>query len=393
MVGGLVLVMEQALNRLTSPGALQSGLWLFATSLGWGLLVGHLYDRVEGGREPWVERRRFLAHVGNAAAVTTLAGVGWGVLTGDDDEETADVRWSTTNALPNANAAVVPVPGTRRELTAVEEHYRVDVDTRPPALSSQRWRLRVGGLVAQRLSLSLEQLRRAEPTHQFVTLACISNPPGGDLISTTRWTGLSLQRLAPRLGLERTATHLKITSADGFFEVVPLADIMTDPRIMLTYAWDGVALPLEHGRPLRLYVPDRYGMKQPKWIVSIDALDHWEAGYWVERGWDREGHVKATAAVDTVAIDQAFTDAGGRRLVPVGGVAFAGTRGVSHVEVRVDDGEWQAAELRTPLSDTTWVIWRSAVVIPSGTHSVAARCYETSGALQTAPVHAKRITI
>ena len=394
VLGGLVLVMEQALNRLTSPGELESVVWLLSTSLAWGVLVGLVYDHVNGPMQSRADRRRFLVRVGNAAAVTTLVGAGWSVLADQMGEEGPDERWSATHPLPNAGARVAPVPGTRRELTAIEDHYRVDVDTRAPALSRQRWRLRVTGFAAQPLNLSLDELRRIEPLHQFVTLSCISNPPGGDLVSTTRWTGLSLQRLVSRLRVSRAATYIKITSADGFFEVVSMTDIMADARIMLAYAWDGALLPVEHGRPLRLYVPDRYGMKQPKWITSLDAIDHWEAGYWVSRGWDREGRVNPTTAIDTIAVDRAVTDAGGRRLVPVGGIAFAGARGVSRVEVQVDaGGEWHAAELRDPLSETTWVLWRTEVPIAPGAHVVSARCYESDGTPQTGLLHSRRITL
>jgi DMSO/TMAO reductase YedYZ molybdopterin-dependent catalytic subunit len=129
--------------------------------------------------------------------------------------------------------------------------------------------------------------------HQFVTLSCISNPVGGDLTGTTRWTGVSLQRLLPDLRLAPNATHLKIRSADGFYEIVPLEVITSDKRVMLTYAWDGVPLPREHGFPLRIYLPGLYGMKQPKWIESIEATDHWEPGYWVVRGWDKVARMKA----------------------------------------------------------------------------------------------------
>ena len=125
----------------------------------------------------------------------------------------------------------------------------------------------------------------------------------------------------------------------------------SDPRVLLAYDWDGVPLSIEHGFPLRLYVPDRYGMKQPKWIVRIEAIDHWEPGFWVARGWDREGRVATTAAVDATV----------RRgeIVEVGGFAYAGARGISRVEVRGDDGVWHEAELREPLSDLTWVMWRT----------------------------------
>src|SRR5262249_16596003 len=148
--------------------------------------------------------------------------------------------------------------------------------------------------------LTLQDLQLLEPTHQFVTLSCISNPLAGELIGTTRWTGVSLQRVLPRAGLQDSATHLRLSSADGFFEVVDLDLVRADPGVMLAYAWDGVPLAAEHGFPLRLYVPDVYGMKQPKWIRMLEAINHWEPGYWVARGWDRTGQMKATSVIDTV---------------------------------------------------------------------------------------------
>ena len=103
---------------------------------------------------------------------------------------------------------------------------------------------------------------------------------------------------------------------------------------MLTYAWDGVPLPMEHGFPLRIYIPDLYGMKQPKWIESIEATDRWEPGYWVVRGWDQVARMKATSVIDTVAANMPVMDASGRTLVPIGGIAHAGARGISKVELQ-----------------------------------------------------------
>ena len=391
MTGGLVVVMEDTLNRLTTPGAFASGIWLFATSLLWGLSLGWAYEQVVGATGTIADRRRFLIRVGNAAAATTIAAAVLGSLAEQTDDDIPDERWSSTNPVPNADAPVKPVPGTRREFTPVEDHYRVDVDTRAPALNRQRWRLRVSGLVTQPINFSLDELRRMEPLHQFVTLSCISNPPGGDLISTTRWTGVSLQRLLARLRVPRSATHLKITAADGFFEVVTVDEVMADPRIMLTYAWDGVPLPIEHGRPLRLFLPDRYGMKQPKWIVGIELIDHWEAGYWVSRGWDPVGRVKATSAVDVVEVSRSA----GPRVVSVGGVAYAGARGISRVEVSIDLVEWKDAQLRPPMSATAWVVWRAEFPAPAtaGEHAVAVRCYESDGTPQMGLLHSKRFTL
>ena len=220
--------------------------------------------------------------------------------------------------------------------------------------------------------------------HQFITLSCISNPVGGDLIGTTRWTGVSLQRLLPSLALQVGATQLKMRAADGFYEVVSLETIRSDERMMLTYQWDGAPLLPEHGFPLRIYIPDVYGMKQPKWIESIEITDHWEPGFWVDRGWDKDARMKATSVIDTVAIDMTIINADHRRLVPIGGIAHAGARGVSKMELQIDDGPWQEAALRTPLSRLTWVVWRYEWPFDHGKHTFRVRCYEGNGEPQIA---------
>jgi DMSO/TMAO reductase YedYZ molybdopterin-dependent catalytic subunit len=291
-------------------------------------------------------------------------------------------RWSADHPLPNADAAVQPVPGTRPELTPLEQHYRIDINTTPPTIDGSRWRLAVDGLVQRPLSLSLDDLRRYAPLHQFITLACISNPVGGDLTSTTRWTGVSMKGLLPDLHLKPNATHLKIRSADGFFEVLALDAVQADERVMLTYAWDGLPLAAEHGFPLRIYIPDHYGMKQPKWIDSIEATDHWEEGYWVLRGWSKEARMKATSVIDTVGMSMMVIDPNAKTIVPIGGIAHAGARGISKVQVRVDDGPWEDAQLRKPLSGLTWVIWRYNWPFQAGQHTFTVRCVDGSGTPQ-----------
>ncbi len=353
MLGGLALLAERRLQRVAA-GAATANAWVFATCFAWGLAFGWIYDKLSTAADAGntkESRRRFLSTLTGAtiasAGLSTLAGV----LVGRRSRAIAGPRWTDDHVLPNAASPVAPVPGTRAEFTRLEDFYRIDTDTRAPSLDGDRWRLAVSGLIARPLTMSLAELRAIEPLDQFATLCCISNPPGGDLISTTRWTGVSLQRLVPRLGLLPSATHLKIASADGFFETVALDTIRADARAMLVYAWDGVPLPVEHGFPLRLYVPDVYGMKQPKWIVAIEAVDRWEPGYWVVRGWSKDGRVQPFASVDAVVR--------GRGKAETGGIAYAGARGVAKVEVRGDDGEWHEATIRDPLSDLTWVIWRA----------------------------------
>ncbi len=171
-------------------------------------------------------------------------------------------------------------------------------------------------------------------------------------------------------------------SVDDFHEVVALDAIRADERIMLTYAWDGLPLPAEHGFPLRIYIPDRYGMKQPKWIEAIEAIDHDEAGFWVHRGWDSVARTRATSVIDTIGVGMMVIQADQAMRIPIGGIAHAGTRGISRVEVRVDDGPWQQARLREPISPTTWVIWRFDWPFQPGEHTFTVRCFEGDGTPQ-----------
>jgi DMSO/TMAO reductase YedYZ molybdopterin-dependent catalytic subunit len=408
LVFGLVLgipamfISVHASETATLGPALRA-LWILVAFLAWGAILGRVWERVTDretvnsrlekateSRVERIDRRHFLVKLGGSAAAITVVGALVGEFAETRRKESAmmaasePLRWSTTHPLPNAAAAVKPAPGTRPDFTSLESHYRIDINAIPPKVDEQRWRLKATGLVEQPLSLTLEQLRGYEPMHQFVTLSCISNPVGGDLIGTTRWTGVSLKRLLPDLRLQPTATHLKIRSADEFFEVVALDAIKADERIMLTYAWDGVPLRREHGFPLRIYIPDVHGMKQPKWIESIEFTDHWEPGFWVVRGWNKVAQMHATSVIDTVAVDMAIIGVDKRKLVPIGGIAHAGDRGISKVEVQVDNGPWEQALIRTPLSQLTWVVWRYDWPFRPGKHTFTVRCYDGNGTLQIA---------
>jgi len=397
-----MLISVHASETATVDPALRA-VWILVAFLAWGAILGRVGQQligtetanstVESATEPRVERidrRHFLVKLGGSAAAITVVGALVGEFAETRRKESAmmaasePLRWSATHPLPNAAAAVKPPSGTRPEFTSLENHYRVDINAIPPKVDEQRWRLKTTGLVEQPLSLTLEQLRGYEPMHQFVTLSCISNPVGGDLIGTTRWTGVSLQRLLPDLRLQPTATHLKIRSADEFFEVVTLDAIKADERIMLTYAWDGVPLRREHGFPLRIYIPDVHGMKQPKWIESLELTDHWEPGFWVVRGWSKVAQIHATSVIDTVAVDMTIIGADNRKLVPIGGMAHAGDRGISKVEVQVDSGPWEQALIRTPLSELTWVMWRYDWPFQPGKHTFTVRCYDGNGTVQIA---------
>ncbi|MDB6125111.1 MAG: oxidoreductase molybdopterin binding protein [Pedosphaera sp.] len=397
-VGIPIMLLSQHLNKASEIPPWISAAWILLAFLAWGAAIGWVNHRLfstvrqtedsaEQASVKRINRRRFLVRLGGTTALITVTGAVVGRLAGIGGRQSAvgnKPLWSSNHPLPNADAEVRPVAGTRPEFTPLERHYRIDINTTPPTIKEAQWKLKIKGLVEKPLELTLDELRAYEPMHQFITLACISNPVGGDLIGTTRWTGVSLQRLLPSWQIKPEATYLKIRGTDGFYEVVALETIKSDERVMLAYEWDGVPLLAEHGFPLRIYVPNTYGMKLPKWIESIEVTDHWEPGYWVTRGWDKAAQMKTTSVIDAVGVNMNIVGADARTIVPIGGIAHAGSRGISKVEVQVDEGPWQSAALRKPLSQLTWVIWRYEWPFQRGKHTFTVRCYDGAGVMQSA---------
>jgi DMSO/TMAO reductase YedYZ molybdopterin-dependent catalytic subunit len=399
----MILISRDVTPADTSPWV--NLVWLAALFLAWGYLVEWSYEglmvmrpseeaaaTVDAEEAPVLasrlSRREFLIQVGGTSATLTVIGAGvarWLEWQDERDYEKLIERRRAAaqpGDLPNANDPLMPAPGTRPEYTPLEDHYRIDINLRPQEIDPDEWRLKITGLVDNPREFTLDELKtNYEPLNQYVTLACISNTVGGDLTSTTRWTGARLQEVLDDVGVQEGARYLSITSADGFHESVDLELIAAEPRVMLTYYWDGIPLLHSHGHPLRIYIPDRYGMKQPKWITDIEVTDTYHEGYWVERDWDEVAQMRATAVVDVVASDM-LIEQGGQQLVPIGGIAHAGARGISKVEVKVDDGDWVEAQLRQPLSETTWVIWRYDWPYDPGRHTFTVRCEEGDGTPQ-----------
>lgn len=341
-----------------------------------------------------IDRRKFLIQMGVATATITVAGAGLGRTLAVSERERLENELAAIQSrqmpdmppmieLPNEADPIKPALGTRPEYTAVRDHYQIFIRSQPTVIDGDTWELPITGLVENPVNLRLSDIRsNYEPRNEFVTLSCISNRVGGDLISTTYWTGASLQDILAEVRPQSNARYMIIKSGDGFYETVDLDLIRSDERIMLAYAWDGRPIPFDHGFPLRIWLPDRYGMKQPKWITEIEIVDEYVEGYWVERGWDEDAIVRATSVIDTVAVDS-VVEKDGQKLVPIGGIAYAGVRGISKVEIEVfNTGQWYEAELRQPLSEASWVIWRVDWPFQEGNHDFRVRTVEADGTPQ-----------
>jgi len=213
-----------------------------------------------------------------------------------------------------------------------------------------------------------------------VTLECISNNVGGNLMSTGIFTGVSLKYLLEQVNPTSSATWAAFKAADGYSESLPLSAINSDPTILVAYQLDGETLPAAHGYPARILIPGRYGMKGPKWLTEIDLVDHESGGYWEQQGWDHNAVVKTTSRFD-VPRDGDIVKVSG---VAVSGVAYAGTRGIGKVEVSTDGGAtWTEAQRTAPLSQLTWVLWNLDWQPPKeGSYQLVVRATDGTGAVQ-----------
>ncbi len=338
------------------------------------------------------DRRGFLRLAVTVAGVAGAAGLaGRGAARwfsrGSDPAGVVLAPASAPLGVPGA-AASLDVGGLSPLFTPNDTFYRIDTALTVPRVDLETWRLGVTGMVDRPFEISFDDLLALPQVESDITLACVSNVVGGDLVGNARWRGVRLADLLERAGVQAGATQIVGRSVDGWTGGFPVEAALDGREPLVAVAMNGEPLPRDHGFPARLVVPGLFGyVSATKWLSEIE-LTTMEAfdGYWVPRGWSKLAPVNTQARIDVPRFG-ARTPAGRQ---PVAGVAWAPTRGISGVEVSIDDEPWQEARLSEPLNEDTWRQWVYEWDAQPGRHEIRTRATDGTGETQTAEEVAPR---
>lgn len=330
------------------------------------------------------DRRRFLVRLGVVVAgvgVLTLAGrLAGGARRGVESARRLLRLPVTGGVVPGG--ADLRMEGLAPWRTPTDDFYLIHTALAAPSIRPVEWRLRIHGLVERELTLTYADLLERELTEAWVTLTCVSNEVGGDLIGNAWWSGVPVRELLAEAGVAPEADAVLQTSEDGWTCGTPLSALTDGRDALLAVAMNGRPLPVDHGFPVRMVVPGLYGyVSATKWLVDLQVSRFEDfSAYWTERGWGERGPVKTQSRVD-VPRAGANLPAGA---VTVAGVAWAQGTGVRGVEVQVDGGPWRPAVLGVVPSVDTWVQWSLRVDLGPGEHRVVCRATDATDYTQTA---------
>ncbi|GLU48507.1 molybdopterin-dependent oxidoreductase [Nocardiopsis ansamitocini] len=284
--------------------------------------------------------------------------------------------------LPPLPAGVdMKVPGLAPFSTPNRDFYRIDTALTVPSVAPDTWTLRIHGMVDRPIEIDFDTLLRRTVVESDITLTCVSNTVGGDLVGNSRWLGVSLRDLLAEAGVQSGADQIFSTSQDGWTCGTPTETVMDGRDALLAFAMDGEPLPLEHGFPVRMVVPGLYGfVSATKWVTDIKLTRFGDdEAYWAQRGWAVKAPIKTMSRIDVPGSLERLP-AGN---VAVAGVAWAQHTGIEAVEVRADEGEWSEAELAEVPGIDTWRQWIWEWEAEPGRHTLQVRATDASGYTQT----------
>ena len=351
----------------------------------WMVVLSFLTDPLHAAEQAGAphSRRAFLFR----AAGVLVAGLAAGILGERFGRQRRDVD-QTRRLLklpvtdPSVPAGVrTGVEGMAPWQTPNRDFYLIHTALVSPTIAPQEWQLRIHGMVRREITLTYQELIDRQLTEDWITLNCVSNPVGGSLIGNAWWSGVRLAPILAEAGLSDDADAVLQTSHDGWTCGTPLAALTDDRNAMLAIAMNGQPLPIDHGFPVRMIVPGLYGyVSATKWVVDLEVTRFADIeAYWTGKGWAELGPVKIASRIEVPGDGE--TVAAGQ--VRVGGTAWLQHTGISGVEVALDGGAWQPAEIAEVPHVDTWVQWATTLDLAAGDHELRVRAIDREGRVQT----------
>jgi len=334
----------------------------------------------------WTRRRFLIASAGTIGVAAVAGGIGRGLIDAQHVEGVV-----STSSLPKPLMAVAPLapdqvlttPGLTPLVVPNDAFYRIDTALLVPRVDVATWQLKVTGMVDHPLTFTYDELLTMPLYEQYVTISCVSNRVGENLVGNALWTGVRLKDVLEAAGVQQGASQVVGRSVDGFTAGFPTSWAMAPEReAMIAVGMNREPLPARHGFPARLIVPGLYGyVSATKWLSAIELTTR-EAvdGYWVPLGWAKDAPILTQSRIDLPRAGAGIAPGP----VDVAGVAWAPDRGVAGVEVRIDDGPWHQARITRPISKATWVQWTFPwTAAGSGRHGIEVRATDDTGDVQT----------
>ena len=374
--------------------------------------------------DPKINRRMFLRSAAASVVALPILYYGTNRLLFSTQQQASQ---PVVPVLPATQSGSVPAgfenpalsPLLQYEVTPTELFYRIDISPIVPNVNAETWKLSVNGLVDNPIEITYEQLKAMPSVEQFSTLGCVSNKVGGDLISNAIWKGIPLKNILEQAQVRPGAKYIVFRCFDGYDVGIPLEKGLEDGTI-LAYEMNRAALTPEHGFPVRAIVPNIYGMMNAKWITEIEIVDYVYEGFWQRKGWSNIARINTLSSTvipgnapirtrfrgflpvgSNVASSNNSTSSSSSsssssspvppgRITTVGGIAFAGTRGISKVQVSIDSGStWKEAAIKEPLSPYSWVMWAAELNLPNEQpkeYKLTVRATDKAGKVQTSEI-------
>jgi DMSO/TMAO reductase YedYZ molybdopterin-dependent catalytic subunit len=350
----------------------------------YGITLWHVFAALAHRAEPAIpdtSRRVFLRNAAVAMVATIGAGAIWRLVSSGESDATTSpvVAGAAPAAASPPNAPPFDLKGISPEVTDLGEFYTVSKNVIDPSVAVGGWRLKIDGLVDQPMELTYDQLTALPASDGYYTLMCISNEIGGDQWGNAAWRGVKLKYLLEQAGVHTDGYKAVFSAADNYKDSVRLENAL-HPDALLAWEMNGAPLQREHGYPARLLIPGIYGMKNVKWLTGISIVPNDFKGFWQNQGWDDAAPYQTESRID-VPKSRDTLSAGP---LSVGGVAFAGDRGISAVEVSTDgEKTWTPAQVKAGLSPYTWQLWRADLNVDKSVRDIRVRATDGQGKPQT----------